>query len=420
MFSKMYYFVLTIMCDFFFGNVLGNTLLINTNEIHIEYPIDKNAFHNNAKWITETNCFSPSEKYINCGPLKLNFVIKKKMSAEIFLNFHETLIYISRKPRKMIKLKITFEETYIILNYNERNNIFKYNAHKMNEELKSFLNNIDYRINFKIIKIQNSKLDNDISIINDTVYDEGTKDQLRKLHYLSLWNHVEEELVPSYFPTLPRTTLKDFINNSTMYKSSIEFAITRAIKIMKNRTMKYAILLISYAFEAIRISLSLEPYRYQSIENLERLDDALIQLTGNDILSKGYLDFVYVQYKQNAMCILRAMVYKIVKSFLTPEEMEGYSNDLNENNCKQHNDDEKPILPQYLLDKVLNGFPKPHDENEFQNIPVNLRDVMEKLHKINTLIKTEYKYIFKIKFINEKEMYAEIYMRYVSILIIEC
>ncbi|XP_050543888.1 uncharacterized protein LOC126906962 isoform X3 [Daktulosphaira vitifoliae] len=380
MFSKIYSFVLIIKCGFFFGDVFGNIFLIDTNGKMIKHPtIIKDSIHTYAKGILEPRWFSSPEKYIKCGPLKLDFVIKKKMNAEIYLNY-------------------TFEEKNIILNYEGRDTIFEYNTQETNEYLNYYLEKIDRNIEFKIVKIQNSNLDNNTPICNDTVYDVETKNHLYTIQNLSLWKYAKEDLVQSYDSTLPLTTLNNFINNSTIYKRSIEFVITRAIKIIELRTIKYAILLISYAFEAIRIRKSMDPYWDQIKENLNKLSDALITMTDNNVIRKKFYKLNPEEIVYKEMNKLKSMVCEYVQLLLSPEEKNTYSNDLNENNFTPSNINEQDILPQYLLKKILNGFPKPHKDEEFYDIPTNISDIEEKFQKIISLIKVEYTHILEIKF----------------------
>ncbi|XP_050543905.1 uncharacterized protein LOC126906970 isoform X4 [Daktulosphaira vitifoliae] len=365
MFSKMYSFVLIVMCGCFFGDVFGNTFFIDTNgNINKYRTIVKNNFLTDADWILESHCFSSPEIYLKCGPLKL-----------------------------------TFEEKKIILNYKGQNTSFEYNAQKTNKELNSFLEKIDRNIEFKIVKIQSSKLNNDTPICdNDTVYDVETNKHLYTIQNLSLWRYAKEDLVQTYFSTLPLTTLVDFINNSTIYESSVEYTIERTIDIMVDRTIKYAILLISYAFEAMKIRLSFEPYWSQINVNLDQLNNALIRLNNNNMIERGLFKLQYIQETYSVMYNLKIMAIEYIYKFLSSQEKKDYSDDLNQDNFTSSNVNEKHILPQYLLNKVFNGFPNNHKDEKFHVIPKKLRHIVEKFQKIISLINEEYTHILKIKF----------------------
>ncbi|XP_050543922.1 uncharacterized protein LOC126906980 [Daktulosphaira vitifoliae] len=264
------------------------------------------------------------------------------------------------------------------------------------------MDSIDHRIQFIIVKIENSKLDSNTPVLNDTIYDEETRDHLRKVENLSLWKYAKEDLVHSYYETdeynkLPQTTIKNFINNSTSYEKNITYTINRAIMIMYFRTIKYAILLIVYGFEALRIR-QLESYLNQIKENLDILNDAAIKLKDCKALYFDLEELRGLNLCSNAMCYLKSMVFNYVKTFfLSTKENNNYSHDLNEDD-NTYTIFKKPILPQYLLDKVLNGFPTPHEENEFQNIPTELCDIEKKFQKIISLINLEYENVFTIDF----------------------
>ncbi|XP_050537507.1 uncharacterized protein LOC126903370 [Daktulosphaira vitifoliae] len=291
---------------------------------------------------------------------------------------------------------VTFEEKYIILNYNGKDNIFEYNEEEMNLKLESFMEKINNQIQFKIIKIQTSKLDNNTSLINDTVYDEQTRKQLREVENLSLWNYVKEELFQSYLTTVPNTKINYFILNSTMYKIDIKFTLINAIEIMCNRTFKYAILLMVYAYEAQRINYCTTPYWDQLMNKLNKLSDALINLNGNRKLLYGWYDVNRGINKSDTMRAFQRLVNDYANIFVTPQEMKKY-NSKEIYTCE--NIEDQVILSQHLLDKILKGFPKHHPNDEsyqFELIPPDLCEIEEKLQQIFKLIDAEFENIYKI------------------------
>ncbi|XP_050543906.1 uncharacterized protein LOC126906970 isoform X5 [Daktulosphaira vitifoliae] len=238
MFSKMYSFVLIVMCGCFFGDVFGNTFFIDTNgNINKYRTIVKNNFLTDADWILESHCFSSPEIYLKCGPLKLDFVIKKKMNAEIFLNYRKSQIYITNKPKIIIQFIITFEEESIILNYMNGNSYYSYSAQGINN-LQSFIQQIDENIHFKVVKIYEFNLPINRPLDNDTVYDTEIISQLRKIESSSIWKYAKEDLIELYYPNKSHTTLENMINNSTTYQLTVNEALKKAITAMNRRIFK--------------------------------------------------------------------------------------------------------------------------------------------------------------------------------------
>ncbi|XP_050531005.1 uncharacterized protein LOC126899823 [Daktulosphaira vitifoliae] len=269
----------------------------------------------------------------------------------------------------------------------------------MNLKLKSFIENIDNRIELKVIKIQTSKQDNNTSLINNTVYDEQTRKQLRDVENLSLWNYVKEELIQPYFFTLPNTTINDFILNSIMYNNVIKFTLSRAIIIMCDRTSKYTIVLLIYAFEIMRINRYIIPCWDELINNLKKLSDALIYLNGNNKLKHDLYKIEEEKNVSSLMSIFKDLVIDYASIILSRKEQNIYNfiEDYTE-----FNDVYKPTLPQNLLDKILKGFPKhyPNDEPyQFELIPENLSEIEEKFQQIFKLIDVEFNNIYKINFL---------------------
>ncbi|XP_050546954.1 uncharacterized protein LOC126908693 isoform X2 [Daktulosphaira vitifoliae] len=408
MFYKIYTFLLIFMCGHFFEEVFGNILLINPEEVildnrkqyngyhteamwitgeHFKRPSnkeiivydswDKTVYYIDAKWIIETYSLKPSKKYLMCGPLILDFENKNEIFAELYVNF-------------------TFEKENIILNYKGNDNYFEYNVEEMNLKLKSFIRKINKLLLIRIIKIQSSKLDNNTSLINDTVYDKHTGEHLRRLEDMSLWKYVEEELIQSYVFTTPNTTIYDFILNSTMYGIAINFTLKEAIRIMCDRTFKYAILLMLYAYEALRIDYCKTLYWDQLIKNLIKLSDVLIKLNYDNELLKGLQELKKGRHEREIMSTFQKLVNKYVNIFLTPREIKMY--DV-KTNISSNNNNFEHILSQIIIDKILKGFPKPCEDNEPYKFEL-ICEIEGKFQKIFKLIDTEFKIIHRIEFYN--------------------
>ncbi|XP_050546951.1 uncharacterized protein LOC126908692 isoform X2 [Daktulosphaira vitifoliae] len=426
MFYKIYTFLLIFMCGHFFEEVFGNILLIDPEKVILDNDKKQFGHHTVSMWITEkdfsslskeeiivNNKYGPydycidawgiseiyylktSKKYLMCGPLILDIENKNEIFAELYVNFH-AFIYENIKKKDTIYFKITFEEKHIILNYNGKDIIFKYNE-EINLKLESFMWEINKRIIIKIIKIQTIELDNNTSLINDTVYDEVTRNQLENLENLSLWKYVEEELVQSYFSTLPNTTINNFILNSTIHRKDIKFTLKKAIKIMCDRILKYAILLMVYAYEALRIDYCKTLYWDQFMNNFKKLGDALYLLDGDEKLRIG-LDEINEGLNNDiknaingcaTMCVFQRLVNNYAKYFFTPQEIENLKKNFRWNNIKYEH-----ILTQNELDNIFKGFSKPQGDNETYKFKLICeKELEEKFQNIFMLIDAEFERI---------------------------
>ncbi|XP_050543892.1 uncharacterized protein LOC126906965 [Daktulosphaira vitifoliae] len=426
MFYKIFTFLLIFICGHFFEEVFGNILLIDPEKVILDNDKKESGHHTISMWITEkdfsslskeevivnnkydpcdycldfactteTYCLKTQKKYVMCGPLILDIENKNEIFAELYVNFY-AYIYENIKKKDTIYIKITFEEKHIILNYNGKDYIFEYNVEGIDLKLESFMFEINKGIRFKIIKIQTSKLDNNTSLINDTVYAKHTRIQLRNLENLSLWKYVKEELIQSNSSTLPNTAINDFILNSTMYKSDIKYTLEKSRRIMCDRTFKYAILLMVYAYEALRIDYCTRPYWDQLIYKLKKLSDARINLDENKNLQFGLKDIKHAINECDVMCIFQRLVNDYATIFLTPQEMKifKFKDKYSFKNIK-----DEQILSQHLLHKILIGFPKHHSNDEsyqFELIPPYLCEIEEKLQQIFKLIDAEFENIYKI------------------------
>ncbi|XP_050546957.1 uncharacterized protein LOC126908697 [Daktulosphaira vitifoliae] len=395
MFYKINSFLLIFMCGHFFEEVFGNILLIVGDKVFIDNTHARIGYHTDAKWIEKNYMFKPSKKYLQCGPLILYFVNENKIFAEIYLNFHDQITREIKKKEKLY-FYIIFQKNSIILNYNGNDNIFEYNE-EMNKKLQTFMEEINNRIQFKIIKIQTSKLDNNTSLINNTVYDEKTTNQLRDVMNLSLWKYIKEELVQSKVSLLPNTTINDFILNSTMYVYIVKSTLKKAITMMCDRTYKYAILLMVYAFEALRIDYCKTPYWDQLMNYLKKLSDILTNLNGDIILRRGLDDIKCGINECDKMCIFQRLVSDYYSNiYLKPQDREIFKL---KNKSEWINIKDKEILSQNVLDKIFKGFPKSHKDEEpykFELIPTSLCEIEKKFQQIYVLIDTEFERIYKI------------------------
>ncbi|XP_050546949.1 uncharacterized protein LOC126908690 isoform X2 [Daktulosphaira vitifoliae] len=413
MFYKIFIFLLIFICGHFFEEVFGNILLIDPHtvsmwitekdfsslskeEIIVNNKYGPYDYCYDAMGITETYYLKTSKKYLMCGPLILDIENKNEIFAEINLNFY-AYIYENIKKKDTIYIKITFEEKHIILNYNGKDNIFEYNVEETNLKLESFMFEINKAIRFKIIKIQTSKLDNNTSLINHTVYDEVTRNQLENLENLSLWKYVKEELVQSYFPILPNTPIYEFILNSTIHRRDIKFTLKKAIKIMSDRIFKFAILLMVYAYEALRIDYCKTLYWDQFINNFKKLGNALYLLNEDrkllialDDINEGLNDDITHAFNGCAtMCVFQGLVNKYAKYFFTPQEIENLKKNFRCNNIKYEH-----ILTQNELDNIFKGFSKPHGDNETYKFKLICeKELEEKFQHIFMLIDAEFERI---------------------------
>ncbi|XP_050543921.1 uncharacterized protein LOC126906979 [Daktulosphaira vitifoliae] len=266
----------------------------------------------------------------------------------------------------------------------------------MNLKLESFIKKVNKLLQIKIIKIQTSMLDNNTYLINDTIYDKRSIRQLRNLENLSLWKYVEEELVQSYFPTLPNTTIYDFILNSTMYRSDIEFTLKKATKIMGDRIFKYAILLMVYAYEALRIDYCKTLYWDDVMNYLNKLSDALLTLNGGEKLHKQ-IHKINEEIKDcYIMLVFQRLVNEYANIFLTPREIEKC---YIKNNYRWNNIKDEHILSQNVLDKILKEFSKPHRDIEpYKFKLICEKEIERKFQQIFMLIDAEFKRIHIIEF----------------------
>ncbi|XP_050543904.1 uncharacterized protein LOC126906970 isoform X3 [Daktulosphaira vitifoliae] len=398
MFSKMYSFVLIVMCGCFFGDVFGNTFFIDTNgNINKYRTIVKNNFLTDADWILESHCFSSPEIYLKCGPLKLDFVIKKKMNAEIFLNYRKSQIYITNKPKIIIQFIITFEEESIILNYMNGNSYYSYSAQGINN-LQSFIQQIDENIHFKVVKIYEFNLPINRPLDNDTVYDTEIISQLRKIESSSIWKYAKEDLIELYYPNKSHTTLENMINNSTTYQLTVNEALKKAITAMNRRIFKYALLLVTYIYEALYINCLPLEFRNQLNDVFNKLSEALEKLKSSTYLRYRFCQVNLALINFYEMNIIRSMIKTIVNFLFAPEELAIYN--LEETNSSKSSNSNTHILPEEILNKVFTGFSKLHETDDvpynFQAIPYEPDGIKEKLQIIFWLIATEYENIFEL------------------------
>ncbi|XP_050543920.1 uncharacterized protein LOC126906978 [Daktulosphaira vitifoliae] len=372
MIYKTYSFVLIFVIDFYFGDVFGNIILIGEEGVmDIIHRTDKDDYCNDAKMITIPGCYK-SSKVLKCGPLNIVFVNKKKVFAEIDINYFKRGVKTASNKKT---IKITFGENNIILN-NEKYK-YKYNEVDINK-LQSSIKNLDSKIEINIIKIYESNLSSNRTLAHSTVYDKNIKSQLNTIENLSLWKYAKEEKVPiasTSTSTQSNITLEDFINNSTTYNKNVAFTIKEALKIIDNRTFKYAFLLVVYVYRTLlihydaKIKWELVKKCFKLLRNAQIKNKEI-----NNILYDLRIDFNIFEPDKAENCkqIIKNLMEKYSKLFTSTS----------------------PLSQDNLIEYTFEGFPKPHENDDipyaFETIPTELSIIMEKLEKIFKLIETEY------------------------------
>ncbi|XP_050543909.1 uncharacterized protein LOC126906972 isoform X2 [Daktulosphaira vitifoliae] len=327
-------------------------------------------------------------RILQCGPLTIEFVNEKKIFAEIFLIYNEQSV---KYPKIETNLKITFGKNNIILNHNNKQEEFSYNEHGINLLQQSILM-LNNKIHFKVVKIYESNLPKNRTLAHSTVYELNIKIKLEMLEKLSLWKYVKEEIVNCDISTQPYITLEDFINNSTTYNKYVAFTLQEALRIMNDRTFKYAFLLVIYAYMTLKndFEKTIDWESFQIVS--KKLSTAQIYpIISNNIHYDLRSDFPILQKGiESGQCeeIVKKIMLKYTKLFLTPMEI----NDLARTRR----------LSQNVLNKVFRGFPKPHENDvisyNFETIPNRLNDIKTKLEIILRLINTEYKEMLNITY----------------------
>ncbi|XP_050543894.1 uncharacterized protein LOC126906966 isoform X2 [Daktulosphaira vitifoliae] len=394
--------VLNSMCVlFFFGNVCGNTILIGkegVTDISLVSFFDGTVRNIGAEMKMDLHCFYPPEKYLQCGPVKMDFVNKNEIFAEIYLNYNPD--FNLRTSPKIINIKMTFDEIFIVLNINRGiGNYFFYSENDINNTLQTFIRELDPRIKFKVVKIYRGHLDNNTSILNDTVYDETARKYLEKFENMSLWKYVKDDLIEWNYPKHSYVTLENFINNSTTYNVNVKFTLITVLNKMIERTIKYVLLLIAYVYEALTINYRMKSYWNRFIEVLYKLKVAEINLKKYDEIVNKIQQVKEKSSPVDKMSELIRLLKECTKHFYTAEEFEKL--DFEETETSKSKYSNTHVLPEEVLNKVLKGFPKPHqnvDSYELHLIPTELDNIIEKMNLIFELIDVEYENICRIRF----------------------
>ncbi|XP_050546955.1 uncharacterized protein LOC126908695 [Daktulosphaira vitifoliae] len=386
MIYKKYSLVLIIAIDFYFGDVFGNIILIGQEGVmDIINSKNEGDYVNEAKMITMPGCFKIST-VLQCGSTTIDFVNKKKIFAEIFLNYNDRVDENS-KINKMIK--ITFGEKYITLSPKETYKNYSYDENGINL-LQQSIRMLNNKVLFNVIKIYESNHSNNRTLAHSTVYDNTIKVQLYMIEKHPLWKYVKEEIVNINISTRNNITITDFINNSTTYKKNVALTLEEARRIMDDRTFKYAFLLLVYIYMTLKIDR-------EAVIDWELFKKVFKQLSTAQIYPKESYDICYDlrldfltlhediisgQYEKT----IKGFMMKYSKLFLTSREI----SDL----ARTHK------LPQNVLNKVFQEFPKPHEKDvisyNFETIPNQLDDIKKKLEIIFRLITTEYKNFFDL------------------------
>ncbi|XP_050546963.1 uncharacterized protein LOC126908700 isoform X2 [Daktulosphaira vitifoliae] len=374
MFFKNYYFVLILVIEFFFGDVFGSIVLIGeVGVMDIINLTNKSNIDHDAKMITMPGCFK-SSTVLQCGPVAIDFVNKKKVFAEIFLNYKEQVV---ENPKIMINLKITFTEKYITLSPKITSKNFSYDEVGI-QQLQESIQILNNKIQFKVIKIFESNLSSNRALAHSRVYDNHLKIKLDMIKNLSSWKYVKEEKVlitcSSTF-TLSNITLEDFINNSTMYKKNVASTIDEAEKIMDDRTFKYACLLVVYTYMTLKLDND-EAINWVSFKNVcTQLRNAQIKSKYiNNILFDLRVDFDVLKPNEPQLCqkIIECLMDKYLILFKISLE-------------------NTVLLPQDLFTKAYHDFLKPPENNDISyDFTTELFVIKKKLKTIVRLITTEY------------------------------
>ncbi|XP_050543907.1 uncharacterized protein LOC126906971 [Daktulosphaira vitifoliae] len=391
MFYKTKSVFLIFLFSFFFGNIL---LINNKGRINIFKSLYGSRYVFDAKFITIPSCILGLREFVRCKALEMTFVNEKKIFAEILLRYDDNSSTSHSKTK--INLIITFEKENIILSHGNRHVYCSYDKNGINT-LQTSIKNIDYNIHFKVVKIYNSNLPISGNLVNDTVYDEKTINQLKKIANLFLWKYAKEDLVKVLYPSVHYVTLQNFINNSTTYQCTIEKTLTGAIETMNYRTARYACLLVVYAYETLYINESQKEYWEKVIKLLNVLSEAQEYLKAHDERSLLFINISYALNQINPdsydkLFKLNFLVEKFVTQILTSKDIN--KEDLKETKHSKSYETNTHKLPVDILIKLFQGFPKPLKKHffayNFDVIPFSLDKIHQKLFTIVELIETEY------------------------------
>ncbi|XP_050543910.1 uncharacterized protein LOC126906974 [Daktulosphaira vitifoliae] len=282
MFYKTYYFVLILVIDFWFGDVFGSIILIGEEGVmNIMNLTNKTIMDHDTNKITIPGCIS-SSTVLQCGPITIDFVNKKKVFAEIFVNYNNSSIDSAHKTT----IKITFAEKYITLSPRKTYKNYSYDDVGI-KRLQDSIRKLNNKIQFNVIKIYESNLPNNRTLAYSTVYDNHLKTQLHMIVNLSIWPYVKEEIVNMDISTQSNITLEDFIINSTKYKKNVISTIEEAKRIMDVRTFKYAFLLLVYAHMTLKHDDSARIMDWKKFIKVSR------QLSNAQINSKNFNNILY-------------------------------------------------------------------------------------------------------------------------------
>ncbi|XP_050536984.1 uncharacterized protein LOC126903067 isoform X10 [Daktulosphaira vitifoliae] len=160
-----------------------------------------------------------------------------------------------------------------------------------------------------------------------------------------------------------------------------------AKKYLFDRSLKYMILLYVYAFNAINTQDNSTSFWGRLLEVSKKIAKVLFIL---DCKNNIHVDlYMYINLKSDRLMQLKALAEVCATYFMKIGELEKYdfpyeltTSDLCDN----------PILPQDIINELLNGFPKQQNENSynFLDIPEDLDKIMENLELILSLINAEY------------------------------
>ncbi|XP_050536981.1 uncharacterized protein LOC126903067 isoform X8 [Daktulosphaira vitifoliae] len=160
-----------------------------------------------------------------------------------------------------------------------------------------------------------------------------------------------------------------------------------AKKYLIDRSLKYMILLSIYAFNAIILQDFSKSFWGQLLELFKKIQKVMLILDRYNVIHDSIDQMIHA--KSNNLYELKGLAEQCAKYFMNYEELTKYDFKYEVTDSFLY---DNPILPQDLINKLLNGFPKQQNENSynFHDIPKDLDKIMENLKLIFSLIHAEY------------------------------
>lgn len=229
-------------------------------------------------------------------------------------------------------------------------------------------------------------------MLNDSVYDRSIKAQLSTFENSSSWDYIKSE--PIDIGEEHQPPLKDLINNSAKYKKTVEFGIKKLEKAMVDRAYKYALLMVVYAYESIRIvrridfNLSTFEDTFSKISKLPKSlqKDNSIQ----DYRFKFYNSMSYEKAIEVCLDLIKDTLNHILKS----DEVNKINLTVDRHPKSRYSNTH--VLPQDYMEKYFKGFSEPLEGDSpynFHIIPSANVDIKKHLESIFKLAEVEFKYV---------------------------